>query len=335
MILQERIKIMSELGQYMAGNDPEWLAARELASRENTWFLPRFIDSAINAIVEQMLDPAKLAAWTNRYSLVEKTFQPQNVGVVMAGNIPLVGFFDLLCIFISGHRALIKPSSKDQRLIKHLIQQLERIDSRTQSFISTAERLQGCDAYIATGSNQSGRYFDQYFGKYPHIIRRNRTSVAILNGEESTETLEALAADMQSYFGLGCRNVTQIWVPEGYDFSALLEALKSYDFVMDLPAYRHNYDYHLTLLIMRNQFYMTNDSVVLTEHSSPFSPVSQVHYQFYTPDQDPVEILKKDEQIQCIVGSGGIPAGQAQSPTLLDYADGVDTLEFLSGLTKS
>jgi hypothetical protein len=323
---------MSELGRYMAGSDPEWLAVRERAGRENTWFIPRFVDTAIVAIVEEMLAPELLNQWTSRYALPEQNPNPQRVGIVMAGNIPLVGFFDLLCVFISGNHAVIKPSTKDQRLILHLLQQLERIDARTTAFISVAERLQGCDAYIATGSNQTGRYFDQYFGKYPHIIRRNRTSVAILTGAESEPELEALAADMQSYFGLGCRNVTQVYVPTGYDFKPLLKALKTYDFVMDLPAYKHNFDYHLTLLIMRNQFYMTNDSVVLTEHASPFSPVSQIHYQYYEPGVSPLTTLQHDENIQCIVGEGGLAAGKAQRPTLFDYADGVDTLQFLTGL---
>ncbi len=335
MILQERIQIMSELGRYMAGNDPEWLAVQERAGRENTWFIPRFVDAAIRAIVEDMLDPGLLEKWTARYQLPAENPRPQRVGIVMAGNIPLVGFFDLLCVFISGHRAVIKPSTKDQRLILHLLQQLERIDARTVDCITVAERLQGCDAYIATGSNQTGRYFNQYFGKYPHIIRRNRTSVALLTGKEKPRELEALAADMQDYFGLGCRNVTQIFVPRGYDFKPLLEALKTYDFLMDLPAYKHNFDYHLTLLIMRNQFYMTNDSVVLTEHASPFSPVSQIHFQYYESDTSPLPALQKDENIQCIVGEGVLEAGNAQRPTLFDYADGVDTLQFLIGLTHT
>ena len=334
MILQQRIQILSELGRYMAGNDPEWMAVRERAGRENTWFIPRFVDAAIHAIVEEMLAPELLEKWTSAYALPEKNPYPQRVGIVMAGNIPLVGFFDLLCVFISGHRAVIKPSSKDQRLILHLLQQLKRIEARTTDFITVAERLQGCDAYIATGSNQTGRYFDQYFGKYPHIIRRNRTSVAILTGGESRLELEALTADIQSYFGLGCRNVTQVYVPVGYDFKPLLEALKTYDFVMDLPAYKHNFDYHLTLLIMRNQFYMTNDSVVLTEHASPFSPVSQIHYQYYEPGNSPLLALQKYENIQCIVGLGGLTAGNAQRPTLFDYADGVDTLQFLTLLPQ-
>ncbi|MFM7359272.1 MAG: acyl-CoA reductase [Sediminibacterium sp.] len=334
MILQERIQIISELGRYMAGNDPEWLAERERAGRENTWFIPRFVDAAIAAIVKDMLVPELLEKWTSHYRLPADNPYPRRVGIVMAGNIPLVGFYDLLCVFISGNRALIKPSTKDQRLILHLLQQLERIDARIADFITVAERLQGCDAYIATGSNQTGRYFDQYFGKYPHIIRRNRTSVAILTGKESRQELEALAADMQDYFGLGCRNVTQVFVPTGYDFKPLLEALKTYDFVMDLPAYKHNFDYHLTLLIMRNQFYMTNDSVVLTENVSPFSPVSQIHYQFYEPGTPPLPSLQQDENIQCIVGEGGLAAGSAQRPSLFDYADGVDTLAFLIGLTQ-
>jgi hypothetical protein len=332
MILQERIEIMCELGKYMSGTDPNWLSSRERAGRENTWFIPRFVDAAVTAICEEMLTRPLLEKWTTAYPLPVANAAPQRVGLIMAGNIPLVGFFDLLCIFISGHRAVVKPSSKDKCLITHLIEQMKAIDPRTADYIEMAERLQGCDAYIATGSNQSGRYFDQYFGKYPHIIRRNRTSVAVLTGEETSEELVELAGDMQHYFGLGCRNVTQVWVPTAYDFRGLLEALKTYDFVMDLPAYRHNFDYHLTLLIMRNQFYMTNESVVLTEHNAPFSPVSQIHYQFYAPGTDPRTALSKDDTIQCIVGRGGIPAGQAQKPTLFDYADGVDTLQFLIDL---
>ncbi|MBU3743640.1 MAG: acyl-CoA reductase [Sediminibacterium sp.] len=332
MILQERIQIMCELGDYMRSQHPEWEAVQERASRENTWFIAPFVKDAIGAITRQMLTAPKLAAWVSAYSLPENTPHPKKVGLVMAGNIPLVGFFDCLCIFISGHTAIIKPSSSDSCLILHLIEWLKNRDSRMETYFQIAERLKGCDAYIATGSNQSGRYFDYYFGKHPHIIRRNRTSVAVLNGQESPETLQLLARDMQQYFGLGCRNVTQIWVPEGYSFEPLLEALKSYDFLMDLPAYKHNYDYHLTLLIMSNRYYMTNGSVVLTENASPFSPVSHVHYQFYQPGKFPETELKNNSEIQCIVGRNGIAPGMAQNPGLSDYADGVDTMAFLTAL---
>ncbi len=332
MILQERIQIMCELGDYMQSTHPEWEAVQEQASRENTWFIKPFIRDAIRAITDQMLTSSKLKDWVSSYSIPENTRNPKKVGLVMAGNIPLVGFFDCLCIFISGHNAIIKPSSSDSRLIKHLIEWLLNRDSRIGQYFQLAERLQGCDAYIATGSNQSGRYFDYYFGKYPHIIRKNRTSVAVLNGQEGPETLRLLTRDMLQYFGLGCRNITQIWVPEGYSFEPLLEALKSYDFLMDLPAYKHNYDYHLTLLIMSNRYYMTNGSVVLTENPSPFSPVSQIHYQFYQPGNFPENELKNNPEIQCIVGRYGIEPGAAQHPGLHDYADGVDTMDFLTGL---
>ena len=332
MILQERIQIMCELGDYMRSAHPEWESVQERASQENTWFIKPFVKDAIGSITNQMLSAPKLAAWVSSYSIPENTPNPKKVGLVMAGNIPLVGFFDCLCIFISGHTAIIKPSSSDSCLIKHLIAWLTNRDSRMAQYFQIAERLQGCDAYIATGSNQSGRYFDYYFGKYPHIIRRNRTSVAVLNGQESPETLQLLARDMQQYFGLGCRNVTQIWVPEGYSFEPLLEALKSFDFLMDLPAYKHNYDYHLTLLIMSNRYYMTNGMVVLTEHPSPFSPVSHIHYQFYQPGKFPENELTNNPDIQCIVGRNGIEPGMAQNPGLFDYADGVDTLAFLTSL---
>jgi len=332
MILQERIQIMCELGDYMHSTHPDWEAVQEQASRENTWFIKPFIKDAIRAITDQMLTSSKLKDWVSSYSIPENTRNPKKVGLVMAGNIPLVGFFDCLCIFISGHTAIIKPSSSDSRLIKHLIEWLLNRDSRISQYFQLAERLQGCDAYIATGSNQSGRYFDYYFGKYPHIIRKNRTSVAVLNGQEGPETLRLLTRDMLQYFGLGCRNITQIWVPEGYSFEPMLEALKSYDFLMDLPAYKHNYDYHLTLLIMSNRYYMTNGSVVLTENPSPFSPVSQIHYQFYQPGKFPENELKNNPDIQCIVGRYGIEPGAAQHPGLHDYADGVDTMDFLTGL---
>lgn len=333
MILQERIQIMCELGAYMRSAAPEWMEARARAERENTWFIPRFTEAAIRAITDNMLTEELLTAWTAGYSLPDGAAHvPKKVGLVLAGNIPLVGFFDMLCVFMSGHIAVIKPSSKDSCLITHLINWLIARDTRMADRILIAERLQGCDAYIATGSNQSGRYFDYYFGKYPHIIRRNRSSVAIVTGEETPEILDKLSGDIQLYFGQGCRNVTQLWVPEGYNFQPLLESLKAYDFVMDLPAYKHNYDYHLTLLIMSNRYYMTNGSIVLTEHPSPFSPVSQVHFQYYAANNPPTATLQGNPDVQCIVGAGGVPPGMAQSPGLFDYADGVDTMAFLSSL---
>ncbi len=198
-----------------------------------------------------------------------------------------------------------------------------------KGILSFKEILRGCDAYIATGSNNSSRYFDYYFGKYPHIIRRNRTSVAILDGKETDEELDALSDDIQLYFGLGCRNITKLYVPENYEFLNLLNALRKYDHYFEFHKYKHNYDYHLALLIMGNKYYMNNGSVILTENTSIFSPVSQVNYEFYQNKTSVIVELERNNEVQCIVGHGYIPFGKAQQPSLADYADGVDTMKFL------
>lgn len=334
MILQERIELLCRLGQYISSNEPEWLAVKERAYNQNQWFVPEFIDSATHNIAKHFLQPTLLRKWAEQYQIQQILEKPHEVGIVMAGNIPLVGFHDLLSVFISGHNAVIKASSKDEVLIKHLVKKMYEWEVTVQNHISFADRLNGLDAYIATGSNNSSRYFEYYFGKYPHIIRQNRTSVAILDGTESSAELELLADDVLQYFGLGCRNVTQVYVPNDYDFKPLLLALKKYPDFIDYHKYKHNFDYHLALLIMGGKYYMNNDLVILTENVSPFSPVSQLHYSFYQNRTELLNQLSQDQSIQCIVGSGLVPFGAAQQPSLTDYADGVDTMAFLTGLTK-
>ncbi len=329
MILQERIQLMSRLGQYMLGNDPEWLAIQESAYRENQWFIPEFIEQSVQNIATHFLNPALLADWVAKYSITEVPINKKKLGLVMAGNIPLVGFHDFLCVFMSGHHLVIKASTKDEILIKHLIQKLSDWHADFSKMVSFSVRLLGCDAYIATGSNNSSRYFDYYFGKFPHIIRRNRTSIAILDNTETGPELDALANDIQLYFGLGCRNVTKIFVPKEYNFIPLLDTLRKYEHFKDFHKYLHNFDYHLALLIMGNRYYMNNDSVIFTENISPFSPVSQVHYEFYQDRQSIIDQQQNNPDVQCIVGHGNTPFGMAQSPSLNDYADGVDTMEFL------
>src|SRR5258705_4085874 len=245
----------------------------------------------------------------------------------MAGNIPLVGFHDLLCVFISGHKAMIKLSSKDKLLIKHLTEKLGEWDAEINDLIQFSEMLKGCDAYIATGSNNSSRYFDYYFGKYPHIIRRNRTSVAILAGEETNEDLEKLADDVFLYFGLGCRNVTKIYVPENYDFITLLDVFKKYDHLSDHHKYKNNYDYNLALHILNNKYYMTNGSVLLSENDSFFSPISQLNYEFYIENEKLKSLLTGHHDLQSITGSDFTQFGQSQYPGISDYADDINTLE--------
>lgn len=332
MELQQRLHLLDKLREYISSKNHNWQNVIELAHRENGWFTPEFIELAGKNISNEFLEPGRLRAWVNSYNVPPRADKPRNIGLVMAGNIPLVGFHDFLCVFLSGHRQTIKPSSKDQILIKHLLEQLILWDSAVQDYVSFSDMLKGCDAYIATGSNNSSRYFDYYFGKYPNIIRRNRTSVAILTGNETMEDLLHLADDVYVYYGLGCRNVTKIYLPKEYDFVPLLEAFKKYDHLADHNKYKNNYDYQLALLILNRQYYMTNGSIILREDKSDFSAISRLNYEYYEDFNTVVESLKANKTIQCIVGKNLVPFGRTQYPSLSNYADGIDTMLFLRGL---
>lgn len=328
MNLQKRIEILQSLQKYLLNNDDEWQNIKTKASFHNGWFTEVFIDLAVQNICNEFLQKEKLEAWAAHYHL-DDNVGGKNIGIVMAGNIPLVGFHDFLSVFISGHKQTIKLSSKDDILLKHLVEKMTGWDSSVSSYISFAEMLKGCDAYIATGSNNSARYFEQYFSKYPHIIRRNRTSVAILNGNETPEELKLLSDDVHQYFGLGCRNITKLFVPQGYDFVPLLRAFDKYRYFADHHKYKNNYDYQLSIALLNNVFYMTNDSILLIENPAIFSAISQLNYSFYEDEKKLLDELTGNEDVQCICGHSGITFGKAQCPGLIDYADGVDTMQFL------
>ncbi|MBI2720949.1 MAG: acyl-CoA reductase [Bacteroidetes bacterium] len=331
MNLQERINLLADIGHYISTENALLNEAKEQAYLHNNWFIPPFIELSLKNIAEGFLQKDKLEKWTAHYHL-DDNITPRKVGVVMAGNIPLVGFHDFLCCFIAGHKQLIKLSSKDEILLKHIVEKMKSINSSCEAMIGFAEQLKSCDAYIATGSNNSARYFEHYFSKYPSIIRRNRTSVAVLDGNETVAELEKLADDVHQYFGLGCRNVTKIYVPNGYDFVPLLDALKKYQHFFEHHKYRNNYDYQLAIYLMNNLYYMTNDSIVLVENKNLFSPIGSLHYEFY-PDAEALKsLLTKNQEVQAIVGKNFIPFGQSQQPGLMDYADAVDTMQFLLGL---
>lgn len=332
MKLQQRIDLLSELGQYILSADEQWQLAKEKAGNENSWFIPDFAELAVKNISDIFLQRKILEKWVGQYQIPDENSNPKSVGIVMAGNIPLVGFHDLLSVFISGHQAILKPSSKDVTLIKHLVKKLAEWDKDIQHLIQFSDMLKGCDAYIATGSNNSSRYFEYYFGKYPHIIRRNRTSVAILSGNETKKELEKLADDVFQFFGLGCRNVTKIYVPQNYDFVLLLEAFKEYEYLADHHKYKSNYDYNLALHILNKKYYMTNGSILMVEEKPLFSPIGQLNYEFYTDKNSVTTALSSQEELQCIVGQGYLPFGTAQCPAINDYADGVDTVSFLMKL---
>lgn len=332
MQIQQRIDLLSQLGTYMLQDDESWQRAQRKAHAENNWFIPDFIQLAVKNIAHNYLQPGALQQLAQQYNVPDERATPKKVGLVLAGNIPLVGFHDLLCTFLSGHYAVIKPSAKDDTLIRHLVAKMIEWNSAAEPYLQFQPLLKGCDAYIATGGNNTGRYFEYYFQNYPSIIRRNRTSVAILTGEESREELENLSDDIHLYFGLGCRNVTQLYVPRHYDFIPLLASFDKYNDFTNHHKYKNNYDYNLAMHILNNRYYMTNGSTLLLEEASPFSPISQVHFQYYDNVKDVQQNLQKLEALQCIVGKGYTPFGQAQNPQLSDFADGVDTMKFLNNL---
>lgn len=327
--LDSRIELAAKLGQYMRSDREAWQLAQEHAIQANPWFTQNDISTAITSIATQYLDMDKLKQWVAQYP------QPKHrvtVGIVMAGNIPLVGFHDLLCGFISGHKLMLKLSSKDRVLMLHLLDKLAEWEPETKEQITVAGILKGCDAYIATGSNNTARYFEQYFGRHPHIIRKNRTSVAVLDGSETESDLRNLALDVFGYYGLGCRNVSQLCVPEDYDFSTLLRIFDEHGDLVLHHKYKNNYDYYLAIYLLNKVPYLTNSSVLLTENDMPFSPVSVLHYRYYSNKEDLLSTLTASEDIQCIVAKDFVPFGMAQQPSLSDYADGVDTMAFLSAL---
>lgn len=331
MHLEKRIKLLELLGEYMLSEEESWADTRFRAEQLNAWFTQEFIKRSADAIATQFLSPGKLEAFTSLYNISEPQ-HPKTVGIVMAGNIPLVGFHDFLCVLLSGHRCRIKLSAKDSVLLKHLASKLIEWAPELEEMIAFSEMLKSCDAYIATGSNNTARYFDYYFSKYPHIIRRNRTSVAVITGNESAAELEALSDAINLYFGLGCRNVTKLYVPKDYDFIPLLASLDKYRYFFDHSKYHNNYDYQLAILLLDHKYYMTNGSVLLVENEGLFSPISQLHYEFYQNSDTLLPGLLQSQDIQCIASQGLLPFSQTQQPALTDFADNVDTMSFLSSL---
>jgi hypothetical protein len=331
MNLEQRFNLMVGLGEYLKEDSAEWKEVKREAQFRNGWFVEDFVDIAAKNIAGQYLDRDKLGKWVSHYHL-DNNITPATIGVVMAGNIPMVGFHDLLSVFITGHKQRIKLSGKDEVLMKYLVEKLVSMNSEAADYFSFEERIAGCDAYIATGSNNTSRYFEYYFGKYPSIIRGNKTSVAVLDRSETLADLEKLADDICLFFGLGCRNVTKIYVPENYDFKDFLNSFSKYSWFADNKKYKNNYDYYLTLLLMNKQYYMSNGMLILTEQEAVFSPISEMYYSFYNDKEALSSQLKERSDLQCIVGNGYTPFGKAQAPGLFDYADEADTIAFLISL---
>ena len=256
----------------------------------------------------------------------------------MAGNIPMVGFHDFICCFLSGHHAVIKLSKDDLILFRAIAKIMEDFDPASKEFFSIVDKLENFDAVIATGSNNTARYFEYYFGKYPHIIRKNRNSVAVLSGNESEDDLSNLGEDIFRYFGLGCRNVSKLYVPVGYKFNHLFEAVQKFEKVQFQSKYVNNYDFNKSIYLVNKGDHFDNGFLLLKEDNAIVSPISVVFFEYYNDIESVRSILaNRTEEIQCVVGDNSLASdfvqfGEAQNPKLWDYADGIDTLKFLSDL---
>lgn len=352
MTLEEKKNIFVELGKFLGQfsenessrkenvlhNDlffNEFMDLIHLSQSHNGWYTPEQVFFAVNSWSEA-LTKENLDQWLSKYDL--SVIESKTVGLILAGNIPLVGFHDFLSVLISGHNVLVKTSSNDQHLLPFLAKYLISVEPKLKNKITFVEgRLENFDAVIATGSNNTARYFEYYFKEKPSIIRKSRNSVAVLNGTESEEDLIALGEDIFRYFGLGCRNVSKLFVPKDYNFDAFFGGIFPYQDIIKYERYANNYDYNKAVFLMSNFKLLDNEFLTIKEDTSYASPISSVFYEFY----DDLEVLKNrleadNEQIQCVVSKGiienSVPFGKTQKPQLWDYADNVDTLLFLKNI---
>lgn len=335
MNIQSRASAFVQLGvrlQQLSGEPLNTLA--ESARLENPWFTKQNVNLSLRGIM-QYLQQSNLMQWLSQYDFNHVT--PKVIGVVMAGNIPLVGFHDFLCVLLSGHNIRAKVSSKDSVLIRHLVDELVAIEPRFRHrIVLTSDPLAGIDAVIATGSDNSARYFEYYFRKYPHIIRKNRTSVAVLTGTESDKDILELGQDIFSYFGLGCRNVSKLFLPCSFDLSRLLNVWEPYRDSILHHKYANNYDYQKSILLVNQTPFLDNGFILLVQSDKLVSPIATLYYEFYENTQEVKRWLTQNqEKIQCVVGNtepASVSFGNAQFPRVWEYADNVDTMKFLAAL---
>jgi hypothetical protein len=347
MNLKERINILSKLNVIFTDlvgekdwsgfenglTESEYLVLKNAifnAKIYNQWFTKDSVFEAFNALLV-WLDEKKLNDWLVKYKFTDN---PKTVAIIMAGNIPMVGFHDLISVFLSGHKVIAKLSSNDKILIPAIVNVMRILNPGVEKWIElTEEKLPKFDAVIATGSDNSALYFESYFGKYPHIIRKNRTSIAVLNGSETKEELKELGKDIFTFYGLGCRNVSKILIPKGYNIDQFFEAIFDYGDIINHNKYANNYDYNKAVYLMNLVEILDNNFLILKEDDSLHSPLGVLFYQTYESKKDLDNYLELNkDNIQAIVGKDYIPFGQAQCPALNDYADGIDTMAFLENL---
>jgi hypothetical protein len=343
MQLQQRINAFIKIGKFInehyegrseKGEENLHLGLTELvkvAFVYNGWFIEQFTNNAIQNI-GKMLVKEELEKLASLFPT--ENSNPKTVAVICAGNIPMVCFHDVLCVLLSGNTVLIKMSSDDIILLPFFLKLLTHYEPGFDERIRLADgKLIGFDAVIATGSNNSADQFTHYFSKYPNIIRRNRSSIAVITGNETRAELESLGKDIFYYFGLGCRNVSKLLVPKDYKFDTLFECVFSFGYVLDNKKYSNNYEYNRTIYLMGNEKFLDNNFLIIKPDNQIHAPISVVFYENYESAKDLSDyLIKNASEIQCIVGSDHIPFGNSQSPVITDFADGVNTAEFLVNL---
>jgi len=330
---QQRISAFVKLGEQLQQRPEDMIQIIQFAQHKNPWYTPQNVERAIHAIAAN-LTTEKLTQWLAPYPDLSST---KTVGLILAGNIPLVGFHDILCVLISGFKAKIKISSDDAGLTTYVLNLLKQIEPSFLDAFDIVEKLKDFDLVIATGSNNTSRYFDYYFGTKPHIIRRNRNSIAVIGGQESPGQLNALGHDIFDYFGLGCRSVSKLFIPKDYPIAQFFEGIAAFNTITEHFKYNNNYDYNKSIYLINGDKHFDNGFLLLKEDERTASPLAVVYYQTYETQAEVENKLKQEyENIQCIVSeislnveSPVFPFGESQCPALNDFADGVNTLDFL------
>jgi hypothetical protein len=335
---QQLVNAFLALGEYLLNPDDQLLTIIESEHHYNPWFTPENVKRAVISIAKS-LNAADLTAWLSKYQ-IDTNVGGKKIGLILAGNIPLVGFHDVLCVLATGNYALIKASAQDSRLIIYILNKLVEIEQVFSNQYSFVERLENFDAVIATGSNNTSRYFEYYFSKVPHIIRKNRNSAAVLTGNESETQLNELGHDIFDYYGLGCRNVSKLLVPKDYNFNFFFESIQSYHPIINHNKYNNNYDYNKSIYLVNMAKHLDNGFLLVKEDENWVSPLAVLFYEYYD-NISAVEQKINDisDKIQCVVSSlplqipnQVVDFGMSQQPALWDYADGIDTMDFLSNL---
>lgn len=326
---------IKELNDHFSDNFMDILRKTELS---NPWFTSESLRISFHSL-STMLRPGNIQNWISEYPEIHKSGKAKNVGLVSAGNIPLVAFHDILAVLITGHNLHIKLSSKDDILFPEIRKILIYIFDGFEKKINIyEEKLENIEAVIATGSNNSSRYFEYYFGKYPNIIRRNRNSIAVINGDENSDQLKKLADDVFLYFGLGCRNVSKIYLPRSFDQTRILDNFEHYNHYNNHTKYANNYDYQRAILLINTIPFLDNGFLIFREEKSLNSPVACLHYEFYNNQEELKSLIELEKSnIQCIVTESdlfndNVKFGDTQYSDLIDYADNMDTIEFLLNL---